>query len=148
MRYGSWTALTLLAGFFFACETAPQHSPRGFSLPEGNAQRGQQAFVELKCYSCHEVDGLEDTLPAPTASPQTDVVLGGLSMREPTDGELVTSIINASHQLYPGGEEERVTTGDESRMADYNEMITIQQVIDRVAFLQAQYKTAGESQEN
>ncbi len=142
MRYLRWTPLILLAGFFWGCQESAHRSPRGFSLPDGDIQSGQEIFVELKCYSCHEVAGLENELPAPTANPQTDVVLGGLAVREPTDGELVTSIINASHQLYPGGEEERIMTGEGSRMANYNDMITIRQVIDLVAFLQEQYTTA------
>jgi len=27
--------------------------------PEGNAERGKQAFLDLKCHACHEVEGIE-----------------------------------------------------------------------------------------
>jgi hypothetical protein len=111
-------------------------------LPEGDVEQGRQAFVDLKCYTCHEVAGLERELPSPTATPVTDVKLGGVAMREPTDGELVTSIINPPHELYPGGEEERITSGGVSRMANYNEVITMQQLIDLAAFLHDRYETA------
>lgn len=136
---GTVVAAILLLG---GCQETGSHSPRGFALPEGDAARGKQAFVDLKCYTCHEVAGLEDDLPRPTATPMVDVTLGGLAMREPTDGELVTSIINPSHALYPAGEEEKVASGGESRMANYNDVITAQQLIDLGTFLHERYETA------
>ena len=142
MRFRSVVAGGLVAGWALACQQTGPESPRGFALPEGDVDRGQQAFVDLKCYTCHEVAGLENELPRPTATPVVDVPLGGLAMREPADGELVTAIINPPHELYPGGEEDRITSGGESRMPNYNEVITAQQVIDMVAFLHDRYETA------
>jgi hypothetical protein len=110
-------------------------------LPGGNVEHGQQAFVDLKCHSCHGVAGLEQELPRPSATPEVDVVLGGLAMREPTDGELLTAIVNPQHQLYPGGEAARITIDGTSRMANYNDVITAQQLIDLVAFLHDRYET-------
>jgi hypothetical protein len=88
------------------------------------------------------VEGLEDELPRPVATPETGVKLGGLAMREPTDGELVTSIVNPSHQLYPAGEEQRMVSGEGSRMANLNEAMTVQNLIDIAAFLHERYETA------
>jgi hypothetical protein len=119
-----------------------EKSPRGFALPDGDASRGREAFVALRCHACHEVEGLEDELPRPVATPETGVKLGGLAMREPTDGELVTSITNPSHQMYPAGEEERIRRGEGSRMANLNEAMTVQNLIDLVAFLHERYRTA------
>jgi hypothetical protein len=119
-----------------------EKSARGFELPDGDAARGREAFVALRCSSCHEVAGLEDELPRPVATPETGVKLGGLAMREPTDGELVSSILNPSSHLYPAGEIERITSGGESRMANLNEVMTVQQLIDIVAFLHERYETA------
>lgn len=136
------TAVMAALLFCGGCQETGSQSPRGFALPEGDAQRGKQAFVDLKCYTCHGVAGLEDDLPRPTATPVVDVELGGLAMREPTDGELVTSIINPSHALYPAGEEEDITSGGESRMANYNDVITAQQLIDLTSFLHDRYETA------
>lgn len=143
MRFQGIIPAALLAAALGAC-TIPQdgEETRGFALPAGDVERGQQAFVDLKCYTCHEVEGLENELPRPTANPVVDVKLGGLAMREPTDGELVTAIINAPHDIYPGGEEERITVDGSSRMANYNEIMTTQQLIDLVAFLHARYETA------
>jgi mono/diheme cytochrome c family protein len=119
---------------------------RDYALPDGDVAQGQQAFSDLRCYTCHEVDGLEDELPRPTATPVTDVPLGGLAMRKPSDGELVTSIVNPSHQIYPG-EEERVMSGGQSRMANLNEVMTVQQLVDIVAFLHDRYRTTETSGE-
>ncbi len=98
--------------------------------------------MALRCSSCHEVEGLEGDLPAPVATPLTGVKLGGLAMREPTDGELVTSIVNPSHRLYPAGEEERITSGEGSRMGNLNASMSVQDLIDIVAFLHDRYETA------
>jgi hypothetical protein len=71
-----------------------------------------------------------------------DVKLGGLAMREPTDGELLTSIINPSHRIFPGSEEqEKIVSGSESRMANLREVMTVQQLLDLVTFLHDRYET-------
>jgi hypothetical protein len=132
----------LVAFVLVGCQAVEEREARGFALPQGDVDRGQQAFVDLKCHSCHEVAGLENVLPRPSVTPMVDVVLGGLAVREPTDGELVTAILNPPHELYPGGEEERITVEGTSRMANYNDVITAQQLIDLVAFLHDRYETA------
>jgi sulfur-oxidizing protein SoxX len=140
MRY-RFVGAILLTWLFYGCqETGPA---RGFALPEGDSERGKETFVELRCNTCHQVEGLEDELERPTASPPVDVKLGGLAMREPTDGELVTSIINANHELYPAGDSDAMVSGGESRMANYNEVITVAQMIDLVAFLHDRYETTS-----
>lgn len=143
MTFAAILSVALLA----ACrpsEESQARSPRGFALPEGDAERGKQAFLDLRCHTCHEVAGLEDELPRPTATPVVDVTLGGLAMREPTDGELVTSIINPTHRIYPGTDEtERIVSGTESRMANLNEVMSVQQLLDLVAFLHERYETTA-----
>lgn len=138
--------LAVCGGVVWACSqpsvNREEKSPRGFVLPDGDPERGREAFVALRCYSCHEVEGLEDEIPSPVATPQTGVKLGGLAMREPTDGELVTSIVNPSHKLYPAGEEERIVSGQGSRMANLNEAMSVQNLIDIVSFLHQRYETA------
>lgn len=147
----SWLSISLtiaimaLGAFSASCRRpspiSEEKSPRGFALPEGDAQQGREDFVSLRCNACHEVAGLENELPRPVAQPLTDVKLGGLAMREPADGELVTSIINPSHGIYPAGEKERITIDDKSRMANLNQAMTVQNLIDLVAFLHEHYQT-------
>ena len=112
------------------------HSPAGFRLPDnGDFDRGQEAFVELKCTACHSVDGVD--LPAPTAEPV--IPLGGTLRELRTDGYLVTSIIHPSHRLgrFPKGE---TTVEGESRMPDFAMSMSVRQLIDIVAFLRERYK--------
>ncbi len=125
--------VTLLAG----CDTGPQ-SPRGFSLPEGNGERGQQAFVALQCTACHTVSGID--LPEPEQTSEIRVLLGGATKRVRTYGELVTSIINPSHKLAVGYVPEAILPEQVSKMRNYNDVMTVSQLIDLVAFLQASYQ--------
>jgi mono/diheme cytochrome c family protein len=135
--YALFTAV-ILAGFI-ACDSGPR-SPIGFRLPEGDVEQGRAAFVELQCNSCHTVDGVDLPAPVVIPSPSATVALGGQVYEIRTDGYLVTSIINPSHKLARGLNKEQVTTSTgESRMPDYSEITTVQQLIDLVAFLQSHY---------
>jgi hypothetical protein len=130
-------AILVCAGILQGCFSGPE-SPIGFRLPDGNAEQGLQAFEDLQCYGCHAIQGTE--FP-PGRTDSVNVILGGNVTRVKTYGELVTSIINPSHKLAPGYKEEEVTIDGASRMelAGLNEVLTVQQLIDLVAFLQPLY---------
>ena len=114
------------------------HSPAGFRLPEtGDFGRGKQAFVDLECYGCHSIEGVE--LPAARSDVPEIVKLGGMVRELKTDGYLVASIIHPSHRLAPYPLE-KVSEEGESRMPDYAEKMTVRQLVDLVAFLQPQYR--------
>ena len=68
------------------------------------------------------------------------VTLGGEVTKVKTYGELVTSIINPSHKLAERYPEEEVSIEGESLMPVINDVLTVQQLIDLVSFLQAQYE--------
>ena len=110
-----------------------RHSPSGFRLPPGDAAAGQAAFVDLKCTQCHSVQGV--TLPAPTAP--APVALGGRRMLPRTDGDLTTDIILPSSHFASGYPAEAVQQGAASKMPDYTRTMTVKQLADLVAFLQA-----------
>ena len=57
-----------------------------------------------------------------------------------TYGELVTSIINPSHVLSPGYPKELITKNNQSAMPNFNDTMTVRQLIDLVAFLQSRYE--------
>ena len=63
-------------------------------------------------------------------------VLGG-EQRKPSRIELVNSIINPSHRIEPGFQRDLVANGKQSRMGDYNETLTLQELSDLVAFLES-----------
>lgn len=130
--------LVLLMLFTAACVSAK--SAAGFRLPDGDVERGKAAFVELKCHTCHTVKGTEIPVPSKDYAYVRVVVLGGEVRQVKTYGELVTSIINPSHVLAPGYPAELVTRDNRSAMADFNDRMTIRQLIDLVAFLQSRYE--------
>jgi hypothetical protein len=106
----------------------------GYYLPEGDPDRGREAFVWLGCHLCHGVEDLE--------APPGGVFLGGRSVRVKTYGDLYTAITNPSHELARGYPRERVAREGQSIMADarLNEVMTVQELIDLVAFLYPQYE--------
>jgi L-cysteine S-thiosulfotransferase len=130
-------AAALVIVFLGAGACGGRKSPVGLHLPDGSPAAGQQAFVDLKCSSCHRVAGV--ALPEPVADPIVPVTLGGPWPNERTDGELLTAIINPSHKIAAGFPPELLTTGSRSRMGEYADVMTVRQLIDIVAFLHERY---------
>lgn len=120
-----------------ACDRGPK-SGYGFALPEGDAKAGEAAFVRLHCNDCHAVRGRADLRKG--AQPAMTVPLGGPKSRIDTYGELVTSIIHPSHKISQKYLDEIVERGGASTMRNYNDVMTVSELIDLVAFLQAQYR--------
>lgn len=134
-KAGIILVLAALAGLS-ACE-ADRMSEKGFSLPEGNALAGKEAFVYMHCHECHTIAGEE--LPALALAEPPYVELGGRVTRVKTYGELVTAIINPSHKLARGYPVDQVANDGQSRMPLYNGYMTVQELIDIVAYLQPHY---------
>ena len=109
----------------------------GFTLPPGDAERGQAAFIHFRCYDCHRVVGVE--LPVGEEPNQVIVELGGKGNRLRTYEDLVTAIINPSHRLAQGYSPSLVAQDGKSRMTNYNEVMTVAQLIDLVTFLQGHH---------
>lgn len=120
-----------------ACDSGAK-SARGFRLPDGDVERGKATFIALECGQCHTVAEVE--LPRPEEKSDVEVSLGGEVRRVRTYGELVTSIINPSHTLAKGYPKEEITRDGKSIMSDFNDTMTVQQLVDLVAFLQSAYK--------
>ena len=137
MKNSSVVVAAAFAVTALAC-TATSKSSAGFSLPNGDVARGQAAFVDLRCNGCHRVAGLD--LGQPTATPPVPVVLGGEVPHVKTDGELVTSIIDPSHQIAKDFPPDLVKRAGGSRMPDYSDVMTVRQMVDLVAFLQSRYR--------
>ena len=110
-------------------------------LPQGDAVQGRKAFVELRCHACHEIEGLDAPTPIVAA---TRVVLRGETARGETYGDLVTSIANPSHRLARGYPPEAVAVDGVALMSliRLNDVMTVQQLVDLVAFLQSEYDVA------
>ena len=120
------------------CMADPK-SGKGFTLPDGDLAKGEATFASLQCNACHKIAGV-DSLTAEGQESAASVILGGEVSRIKTYGELVTAIINPSHRLASGYEPEAVSVDGESKMRNYNDVMTVTQLTDLVAFLQSKYE--------
>jgi sulfur-oxidizing protein SoxX len=136
MRLARLSRAALLAGAsaLSACGDQASH---GFSLPAGNADAGRQVFLDMACNDCHSVVGHEELREG--VWPTMDVPLGGPTSRVKAYDDLVTSIINPSHRIAERYQSETYVADGASRMRNYNQVMTVQQLVDLVAYLQGQY---------
>lgn len=130
-------ATAVVAVLLAACDISTGPGDE-FTLPEGDADRGRDAFVSLQCTTCHQIKDLQ--LPPPQAEGPVTIVLGGSVTRVRSYGELVTAIINPSHKLARGFPVDTVSEDGQSLMAVYNDVMTVSQLIDLVTFLQSRYE--------
>jgi mono/diheme cytochrome c family protein len=112
-----------------AAPTAPK-VPSGwkFSLPDGNAAAGKAVFLSMKCYSCHAMDIPGEKLAMRSKGAGPDLNGYGALPKE-----YLTESIMKFHTVVaaPG------YTVKEGRaaMGEYNHFLTVQELIDVVAFL-------------
>lgn len=109
---------------------------RGFALPEGDIQEGIAVYNEFSCYECHS----SSEIPWKGGNDSLKVPLGGEQYAEKSYGDLVTSVINPSHKIARAYKQKTATDDGLSKMVNYNEVMTVQELIDLVAFLQSEYK--------
>ena len=131
------SALTLT----FGCNT----ESHGFVLPEGEALLGEMVFIKMHCNQCHSVADIEWV--GNKEQGDVHVELGGEVSTIKTYGELVTSVMNPSHKIARGYKEEGVNQFGRSKMKLYNEIMTVQELIDLVTYLQDQYELKTSSHE-
>ena len=96
-RTATLTLVLAVLAALSGCE-ADRMSEKGFSLPEGNAMNGREAFVYMHCHECHSV--VNEEFPVVAMADPPFVQLGGKVTRVKTYGELVTAII----KVKPGKE--------------------------------------------
>lgn len=132
--------LTLLLGSIFTlsgCDPDARMSEQGFRLPDGDIDAGREGFLYMQCHQCHSIEGEEFPEIPGMAAPYVE--LGGTVTRVKTYGQLVTAIINPSHQLARGYAAEVVSEDGESNMYNYNRHMTVEELIDLVMYLQPKY---------
>ena len=127
-------ALILLLGIMLFQGCSPEG--KGFALPEGDITEGKNSFAHLGCNECHSISdvewfGNENNLHIP---------LGGGTTRLRTYGEMVTSVINPTHRVARVHKEAGTNNAGKSRMKNYNEIMTVQELVDIVTFLQSEYE--------
>lgn len=103
-----------------------------FTWPKGDPARGREVFVRYECYSCHEVRG--ERFPGPSDAANTGPELSVMGpLHEPE--YFAESIINPN-AVIEAGKGYQAPDGS-SKMPSYNDTITVQEVVDLVAYLRA-----------
>lgn len=132
------TILVITVAGISGCDKGAD-SPRGFNLPEGNAEQGKLVLQNYQCLSCHIVSDVEP-LPDLIDDPDFSIRLGGKSTRVKTYADLLTSVINPSHKFARGYPLKAVQEDGVSKMEVYNDVMTVTELVDLVTFLQGQYE--------
>ncbi len=123
--------------FLAACDSGPTGS-MGFTLPDGNVEQGKANYIAFKCNTCHVNEQVPQLKTGDAAT--ISVTLGGETTRIKTYGELVTSIINPSHRVARRNSPDMADAEGHSKMVTFNDVMTVTQLIDLVAFIQSNYK--------
>ena len=133
-----WVIMLMGLSGIWAC----QKESKGFVLPDGDINAGKQHFTSLYCTDCHSLKDIAWT--GATYGDYPNIQLGGDVTKLKTYGELVTSVINPSHKLSQRAiaTDTLTTPAGASRMETrcYNDIMTVQQLVDIVAYLQSEYK--------
>ncbi len=104
-----------------------------FAIPPGDAKPGREIFAKLECFKCHEVAG--EGFPGTGRGPRdAGPALTGMGPLHPAE-YFAESIMYPSRVILEGpgfsGPDGRST------MPSYNEVLTVQQLIDLVAYLKS-----------
>jgi hypothetical protein len=112
-----------------AASAAKPSVPKGwkFSFPDGDPKAGKTVFMKMECYSCHDAKLRRESL-AKTGDVGPD--LSGYSAL-PKE-YLAESIVKAHTVVAAPG---YTVKEGKAAMGNYNHFMTIQEVIDLVAFL-------------
>ena len=114
---------------------------RGFALPTGNIEEGKATYKRLACNTCHSISEIEWK----GGSDSLKIQLGGEVPTRKTYGDLVTSVINPTHKIARRDKQKNATETTEaglSKMKNYNKIMTVQELIDLVTFLQSEYNVS------
>ncbi|MFT5278197.1 MAG: sulfur-oxidizing protein SoxX [Glaciecola sp.] len=135
-KYYSFVMIVVIVSLS-ACD-AGRDSPKGFSLPKGDKVKGKQVFIKHQCLSCHliadvEANGITRELEEP-------IQLGRKTAKVITYAELLTSIINPSHKISRGYLVNSVDESGNSIMRNYNDVMTVAELVDLVTYLQPHFK--------
>jgi cytochrome c1 len=113
---------------------AEHGTPKGwrFTWPKGDVARGRAAFARFECYSCHEVKG--EKFPAPREAAKLGPELSVMGPLHDVD-YFAESILNPS-AVIERGKGYQAPDGS-SKMPSFNDSMTVQELIDLVAYLRA-----------
>ncbi len=107
-------------------------TPEGWKLtwPKGDPAKGRQVFSKLECYACHEVKG--EKFPATREKGKIGPELSMMGPLHEAD-YFAEAIINPG-AVIEKGKGYQAADGT-SKMPSFNDSMTVQELIDLVAFL-------------
>ncbi len=127
-------ALIFFAGVAHSQETSDVPSTiELLSLPVGDAVGGREAFIALRCSSCHAVAGDKELAISPAQKPGPTL---GMRQSRYKPNFIADSVIFPSHAIQPGSDG-RDRDDHISRMGDFSDTITVRQLADIVAYLKS-----------
>lgn len=132
--------LLVLALFSAASCSGEERPVKGFVLPPGDIERGEQVFLAFNCHHCHTIPGKD--FPDPENEAAFILEIGGEVLRVKNYGELLTAVVNPDHVLSPRYRRLLREAGREpdlSPMPNFSGQMTVAQLIDVAEFLHAQY---------
>jgi hypothetical protein len=126
------TLVLLLASFALAQKARPAQPsvPKGwsFSFPDGDPNTGKLLYVDLECYACHTIKLPKESLAARPGNVGPELTGYSVLPKE----YLASSIIKAHPVVAAPG----YTVKDgKASMGNYNHFLTVQELVDLVAFL-------------
>ncbi len=137
MKYLLICCFCLISLSLISCDLGPDSS-KGFSLPHGDVNKGAAVLVKYQCLACHHINGIEQA--AGINNPDLNIRLGGKSTKVKTYAELVTSVINPSHRFASGYPLTSIAVAGESKMKNFNDVMTVTELVNLVSFLQPNYE--------
>ncbi|MGH7209358.1 MAG: c-type cytochrome [Nitrospiraceae bacterium] len=103
-----------------------------FTWPKGDPAKGREVFVKLECYSCHEVKG--ESFPAPSERGKVGPELSAMGPLHEAE-YFAEAVINPSAVIEKGKGYEG--PDGSSKMPSFNHLVTVEEVVDLVAYLRA-----------
>lgn len=102
-----------------------------FTLPQGDPEKGRAVFVKLECYACHAVKG--QTFPGVTDGAHVGPELSEMAAHHEREF-FAEAIVNPNAVI---DEPQWRAPDGTSRMPSFNDSITVQELVDLVAFLKS-----------
>lgn len=130
------TGVLVAAGALAASAQHQHHHrpapPEGwkFSWPAGDSMKGRDVFVKFECYKCHEVQG--ESFPGGRVADLVGPELSHMAGHHPPEF-FAESIVNPNAVIDEGADFKG--PDGSSKMPSFNDSMTVQEVVDLVAYL-------------
>lgn len=136
-----WLGILVFLSLSSLAACAGEGKPvRGLVLPQGDIEKGAQVFLAYNCHHCHTIP--EKEFPKPETEFPFVLEIGGKVLRVNNYGELLTAVVNPDHVISTNYQRMLREAGKEpeiSPMPDFTGKMSVEELIDLVAFLHAQY---------